>query len=161
MQCIWLQFLATHVQRDLVAFSIYGYDVQETNDDAIPDDVAEKILRFARSAVAAGWMKNKAYAIGFYRKVRHLLRDRLMRGCLAVGQIPIQSNRGVVEASSIANRGGGLCHPRLCGVQQKTGSFTVSLTKHVQVHIFQPLAGSVFFNKLRHRRSIHNLAGAQ
>ena len=80
MQCIWLQFLATHVQRDLVAFSIYGYDVQETNDDAIPDDVAEKILRFARSAVAAGWMKNKAYAIGFYRKVRHLLRDRLMRG---------------------------------------------------------------------------------
>ena len=79
MQCIWLQFLATHVQRDLVAFSIYGYDVQETNDDAIPDDVAEKILRFARSAVAAGWMKNKAYAIGFYRKVRRLLRDRLMQ----------------------------------------------------------------------------------
>ena len=35
--------------------------MQEANDDTIPDDVAEKILRFARGAVAAGWMKNKAY----------------------------------------------------------------------------------------------------
>ena len=53
--------LAAHAQRGLPAFSIYGHDVQEANDDTIPDDVAEKILRFARGAVAAGWMKNKAY----------------------------------------------------------------------------------------------------
>ena len=53
--------LAAHAQRGLPAFSIYGHDVQEANDDTIPDDVAEKILRFVRGAVAAGWMKNKAY----------------------------------------------------------------------------------------------------
>ena len=41
--------------------SIYGHDVQDANDTSIPADVAEKILRFARGAVAAGWMRNKAY----------------------------------------------------------------------------------------------------
>ncbi len=53
--------LAAHAQRGLPAFSIYGHDVQEANDTTIPADVAEKILRFARCAVAVGWMKNKAY----------------------------------------------------------------------------------------------------
>ena len=53
--------LAAHAQRGLPAFSIYGHDVQDANDTSIPADVAEKILRFARGAVAAGWMRNKAY----------------------------------------------------------------------------------------------------
>lgn len=53
--------LAAHAQRGLPAFSIYGHDVKEATDTEIPADVAEKILRFARCAVAAGWMKNKAY----------------------------------------------------------------------------------------------------
>ena len=53
--------LAAYAQKGLPAFSIYGHDVQDMNDQSIPDDVAEKILRFARCAVAAGWMKNKAY----------------------------------------------------------------------------------------------------
>ncbi len=53
--------LAAHAQRGLPAFSIYGHDVQDATDTTIPDDVAEKILRFARCAVAVGWMKNKAY----------------------------------------------------------------------------------------------------
>lgn len=53
--------LAAHAQRGLPAFSIYGHDVQDASDTTVPDDVAEKILRFARCAVAAGWMKNKAY----------------------------------------------------------------------------------------------------
>ena len=53
--------LAAHAQRGLPAFSIYGHDVQDASDDTIPADVAEKILRFARGAVAVGWMKNKAY----------------------------------------------------------------------------------------------------
>lgn len=53
--------MAAHAQRDLPAFSIYGHDVQDADDTSIPDDVAEKILRFARGAVAVGWMKNKAY----------------------------------------------------------------------------------------------------
>ena len=53
--------LAAHAQRGLPAFSIYGHDVQDVQDMSIPDDVAEKIIRFARCAVAVGWMKNKAY----------------------------------------------------------------------------------------------------
>ncbi len=53
--------LAAYAQKGLPAFSIYGHDVQDAGDTTIPQDVAEKILRFARSAVAVGWMKNKAY----------------------------------------------------------------------------------------------------
>lgn len=53
--------MAAHAQRGLPAFSIYGHDVQEADDTTIPDDVAEKILRFARCATAVGWMRNKAY----------------------------------------------------------------------------------------------------
>ena len=53
--------MAAYAQKGLPAFSIYGKDVQDINDSTIPADVAEKILRFARSAVAVGWMKNKAY----------------------------------------------------------------------------------------------------
>ena len=53
--------MAAYAQKGLPAFSIYGKDVQNINDSEIPADVAEKILRFARSAVAVGWMKNKSY----------------------------------------------------------------------------------------------------
>ncbi len=53
--------MAAHAQKGLPAFSIYGHDVQDMTDTTIPEDVAEKILRFVRCAVAVGWMKNKAY----------------------------------------------------------------------------------------------------
>ncbi|AYH40302.1 L-fucose isomerase [Christensenella minuta] len=53
--------LAAHAQKGIPAFSIYGHDVQDADDDAITDDVAEKILRFARAAVAVGEMKGKSY----------------------------------------------------------------------------------------------------
>lgn len=53
--------MAAYSQKGLPAFSIYGHDVQDMTDTNIPDDVAEKILRFARAAVSVGWMKNKAY----------------------------------------------------------------------------------------------------
>ncbi|WMJ22638.1 L-fucose isomerase [Paludicola sp. MB14-C6] len=53
--------LAAHAQKGLPAFSIYGHDVQDANDFSVPNDVAEKIIRFARCAIAVGWMKNKAY----------------------------------------------------------------------------------------------------
>ena len=53
--------MAAHAQRGLPAFSIYGHDVQDANDNTIPADVAEKILRFARCAAAVGQMRNKAY----------------------------------------------------------------------------------------------------
>lgn len=44
--------LAAHAQKGLPAFGIYGHDVQDLDDNSIPDDVAEKILRFARAAQA-------------------------------------------------------------------------------------------------------------
>lgn len=53
--------MAAHAQRGLPAFAIYGKDVQDINDTGITPDVEEKILRFARCAVAVGQMKNKAY----------------------------------------------------------------------------------------------------
>ena len=53
--------LASHAQKGLPAFGIYGRDVQEADDRTIPDDVAEKILRFARAAVAAATMRGKSY----------------------------------------------------------------------------------------------------
>lgn len=53
--------MAAYAQKGLPAFSIYGHDVQDLEDTSIPDDVREKIVRFARCAVAVGWMKNKAY----------------------------------------------------------------------------------------------------
>ncbi|MCQ2792221.1 MAG: L-fucose isomerase [Bacilli bacterium] len=53
--------LATHAQKGLPAFGIYGHEVQDKDDASIPSDVAEKILRFARCAVAAATMRGKSY----------------------------------------------------------------------------------------------------
>ena len=53
--------LATHAQKGLPAFGIYGHEVQEADDTAIPQDVQEKILRFARAAVAVATMRGKSY----------------------------------------------------------------------------------------------------
>lgn len=53
--------LAAHSQKGLPAFGIYGHDVQDINDDSIPEDVAEKILRFARAAQATATMRGKSY----------------------------------------------------------------------------------------------------
>ena len=53
--------LAAHAQKGLPAFGIYGRDVQDAADTEIPADVEEKILRFARAAVAAGMMRGKSY----------------------------------------------------------------------------------------------------
>ncbi len=53
--------LATHAQKGLPAFGIYGHDVKDADDTEIPDDVAEKILRFARAAVAVATMRGKSY----------------------------------------------------------------------------------------------------
>ena len=53
--------LATHAQKGLPAFGIYGHDVQEADDTTIPADVEEKLLRFGRAAVAAATMRGKSY----------------------------------------------------------------------------------------------------
>lgn len=53
--------LAAHAQKGLPAFGIYGHDVQDLDDNTIPEDVAEKILRFARAAQAVATMRGKSY----------------------------------------------------------------------------------------------------
>lgn len=53
--------LAAHAQKGLPAFGIYGHDVQDLDDNSIPADVAEKLLRFARAAVAVALMRGKSY----------------------------------------------------------------------------------------------------
>ncbi|MGN8632353.1 L-fucose isomerase [Blautia sp. HCP3S3_G3] len=53
--------LATHAQKGLPAFGIYGHDVCEADDTTIPEDVKEKLLRFGRAAVAAASMRGKSY----------------------------------------------------------------------------------------------------
>ncbi len=53
--------LATHAQKGLPAFGIYGHDVQDADDTSIPADVQEKLLRFGRAAVAVASMRGKSY----------------------------------------------------------------------------------------------------
>ncbi len=53
--------LAGHNQKGLPAFSIYGKDVQDAGDNIIPEDVKEKLLRFARAGLAVATMKGKSY----------------------------------------------------------------------------------------------------
>ncbi len=53
--------LAGHSQKGLPAFGIYGHDVQDANDTSIPNDVKEKLLRFAKAAIAVGTMRGKSY----------------------------------------------------------------------------------------------------
>lgn len=53
--------LATHAQKGLPAFGIYGHDVVDADDATVGDDVKEKLLRFGRAAVAAASMRGKSY----------------------------------------------------------------------------------------------------
>ena len=53
--------LAAHAQKGLPAFGIYGHDVQDLADNTIPADVAEKILRWARAAMAMANMRGQSY----------------------------------------------------------------------------------------------------
>ena len=53
--------LATHAQKGLPAFGIYGHEVQDLDDTSIPCDVREKLLRFGRAAVAVATMRGKSY----------------------------------------------------------------------------------------------------
>lgn len=53
--------LAAHAQKGLPAFGIYGREVHEADDPEIPEDVKEKLLSFARAAVAAATMRGRSY----------------------------------------------------------------------------------------------------
>ena len=53
--------LATHAQKGLPAFGIYGHEVLDADDTEMPEDVKEKMLRFGRAAVAVATMRNKSW----------------------------------------------------------------------------------------------------
>ncbi|GAB6011207.1 L-fucose isomerase [Viscerimonas tarda] len=53
--------LAAHAQKGLPAFGIYGQHVQDQTDTTIPADVTDKLLRFARAALAVATMRGKSY----------------------------------------------------------------------------------------------------
>jgi L-fucose/D-arabinose isomerase len=53
--------LAGHNQKGFPAFSIYGRDVQDAGDTTIPEDVQDKLLRFARAGLAVATMRGKSY----------------------------------------------------------------------------------------------------
>ena len=53
--------LATHAQKGLPAFGIYGHDVVDADDATIGEDIKEKLLRFGRAAVAVATMRGKSY----------------------------------------------------------------------------------------------------
>jgi len=53
--------LAGYTQKGLPAFGIYSRHVQDADDQTIPEDVQEKILRFAQAGLAVAQMKGKSY----------------------------------------------------------------------------------------------------
>ncbi|MDR3329298.1 MAG: L-fucose isomerase [Prevotellaceae bacterium] len=53
--------LAGHAQKGLPAFGIYGHDVQDAGTTAMPADVQEKLLLFAKAALAVATMRGKSY----------------------------------------------------------------------------------------------------
>ncbi len=53
--------LAAYSQKGLPAFGIYGHDVLDAGDLAIPADCQEKLLRFATAAIAVADMRGKSY----------------------------------------------------------------------------------------------------
>ena len=53
--------LAGHAQKGVPAWGIYGRDVQEADDTAIPADVAAKITQFVRAGLAAATLRGTSY----------------------------------------------------------------------------------------------------
>lgn len=57
--------LAAHTQMGLPAFGIYGHDVQDLGEEQIPEDVAQRLISFARAGLAVALMRSRSYlAIG-------------------------------------------------------------------------------------------------
>ena len=52
---------AAHNQKGLPAFKIYGREVQDMDDNAVPEDVKAKLLQFGKAALAAATMRGKSY----------------------------------------------------------------------------------------------------
>lgn len=52
---------AAHNQKGLPVFNVYGREVQDATDTDIPEDVQEKLLRFARAGLAVANMRGNSY----------------------------------------------------------------------------------------------------
>ncbi|HZG56726.1 L-fucose isomerase [Paenibacillus sp.] len=52
---------AAHNQKGLPAFKIYGREVQDMDDNTVPEDVKAKLLQFGKAALAAATMRGKSY----------------------------------------------------------------------------------------------------
>ncbi len=53
--------LAGYNQLGLPAFGIYGIDIQDKDDESIPEDVKQKILLFTKAGLAVAEMRGKSY----------------------------------------------------------------------------------------------------
>lgn len=53
--------LSAHNQKGLPCFGVYGRDVQDMGDTSIPENVRDKILRFARAGLAVAQLQGTAY----------------------------------------------------------------------------------------------------
>jgi len=53
--------LASHNQKGLPAFSIYGRDVQDRDNVKVPEDVSSKILQFIKSGISASSLRSRSY----------------------------------------------------------------------------------------------------
>ena len=51
--------LAGHAQKGLPAFGIYGHDVQDLDDNSIPEDVAEKNSSFCTRRTGSSYNERK------------------------------------------------------------------------------------------------------
>lgn len=52
---------AAHAQKGLPVFNIYGEDVQDIDDESIPEEVQQKILLFVNAGLALAEMRGKSY----------------------------------------------------------------------------------------------------
>ena len=53
--------LAGHAQKGVPAFSIYGKEVQDSDDENIPKDVQKLLLQFTKAGLAVAMMNGKSY----------------------------------------------------------------------------------------------------
>ena len=72
--------LATHAQKGLPAFGIYGHDVVDADDSEIGDDIKEKLLRFGRAAVAAASMTEGIYDEAEFQKALAWAKEKCIIG---------------------------------------------------------------------------------
>ncbi len=103
--------LASHAQKGLPAFGIYGHDVQDIDDTSIPADVEEKLLRFGRAAVAVASMRGKSYlqigsicmGIGGSIIDSHFIEDYLGMRVESVDEVEIirRMTEGIYDAKEV------------------------------------------------------------